>query len=155
MPSYLDFNSTKKFRDYILGKTLNVPNGPQTFSDTSFSVKSLNDMANKDTGDVILNDATSAITNLVIFLAAATRIAPAILRIQQSLLILRGGLGTVANTIKIIKEASVGENQELQDSTPDFNYLDFNNSIVIKNLQFAYGKYRHLRKLWGWENYTS
>ena len=59
MPSYLDFNSTKKFRDYILGKTLNVPNGPQTFSDTSFSVKSLNDMANKDTGDVILNDATS------------------------------------------------------------------------------------------------
>ena len=88
----------------------------------------------------ILNDATSAITNLVIFLAAATRIAPAILRIQQSLLILRGGLGTVANTIKIIKEASVGENQELQDSTPDFNYLDFNNSIVIKNLQFAYGK---------------
>ena len=55
-------------------------------------------------------------------------------------MILRGGLGTVANTIKIIKEASVGENQELQDSTPDFNYLDFNNSIVIKNLQFAYGK---------------
>ena len=30
MPSNLDFDSTKKFRDYILGKTLKQPNGPQT-----------------------------------------------------------------------------------------------------------------------------
>jgi hypothetical protein len=59
MPSYLDFNSTKKFRDYILGKTLNVPNGPQTFSNTSFSVDKLSDMSNKDAGDVVLNDSTS------------------------------------------------------------------------------------------------
>jgi ABC-type multidrug transport system fused ATPase/permease subunit len=88
----------------------------------------------------VLNDATRAIANLVVFLAAATRIAPAILRIQQSLLILRGGLGTVDNTIKIIKEASVGEYQDLQDNTPDFKHLDFNSSIVIKNLKFAYGE---------------
>ena len=87
----------------------------------------------------VLNDATRAIANLVVFLAAATRIAPAILRIQQSLLILRGGLGTVENTIKIIKEASVGESQDLQDNTPDFKYLGFNSSIVINNLKFAYG----------------
>ena len=64
MPSYLDFNSTKKFRDYILGKTLNVPNGPQTFSNTSFSVDKLSDMSNKDTGDVILNDSTSRKTQV-------------------------------------------------------------------------------------------
>ena len=59
MPSYLDFNSTKKFRDYILGKTLNVPNGPQTFSDSSYSVNSMSDLPNKDSGDVVLNDKTS------------------------------------------------------------------------------------------------
>ena len=64
MPSYLDFNSTKKFRDYILGKTLNVPNGPQTFSNTSFSVDKLSDMSNKDNGDVILNDSTSRKTQV-------------------------------------------------------------------------------------------
>ncbi len=64
MPSYLDFNSTKKFRDYILGKTLNVPNGPQTFSNTSFSVDKLSDMSNKDTGDVVLNDSTSRKTQV-------------------------------------------------------------------------------------------
>ena len=64
MPSYLDFNSTKKFRDYILGKTLNVPNGPQTFSNTSFSVDKLSDMSNKETGDVVLNDSTSRKTQV-------------------------------------------------------------------------------------------
>jgi tetratricopeptide (TPR) repeat protein len=64
MPSYLDFNSTKKFRDYILGKTLNVPNGPQTFSNASFSVDKLSDMSNKDTGDVVLNDSTSRKTQV-------------------------------------------------------------------------------------------
>ena len=64
MPSYLDFNSTKKFRDYILGKTLNVPNGPQTFSNTSFSVDKLSDMSNKDAGDVVLNDSTSRKTQV-------------------------------------------------------------------------------------------
>jgi hypothetical protein len=31
MPSYLDFDSTKKFRDFILGKTLNQPNIPDTY----------------------------------------------------------------------------------------------------------------------------
>lgn len=88
----------------------------------------------------VLNDATRAIANLVVFLAAATRIAPAILRIQQSLLILRGGLGTAENTIRVIKEALLGETQELENKAPDFNYLNFNNSIVIKNLQFNYGE---------------
>lgn len=70
MPSYLDFNSTKKFRDYILGKTLNSPNGPQTFSDASYSVQNTNEFSNRDSGDVVLNDATSrkvqvdSVTNL-------------------------------------------------------------------------------------------
>ena len=28
MPSYLDFNSTKNFRDYILGKNISTPKYP-------------------------------------------------------------------------------------------------------------------------------
>lgn len=59
MPSYLDFNSTKKFRDYILGKTLNSPNGPQTFTDASYSVQNTNEFSNRNIGDVTLNDGTS------------------------------------------------------------------------------------------------
>jgi len=52
MPTYLDFDSTKRFRDFILGKTLNQPNGPQTFTPGNYSVQNLSDKANIETGDV-------------------------------------------------------------------------------------------------------
>jgi len=55
MPSYLDFNSTKKFRDVILAKTLQVPNGPQTFTQSSYSVQNLSDSSNVDPGSVDTN----------------------------------------------------------------------------------------------------
>ena len=52
MPSNLDFDSTKKFRDYILGKTLKQPNGPQDFSNASYSVQNTGEMVNKQLGGV-------------------------------------------------------------------------------------------------------
>ena len=52
MPSYLDFDSTKSFRNKILGKTLNRPNGPQTFTNTDYAVQKLSDVANKDLDNV-------------------------------------------------------------------------------------------------------
>jgi len=55
MPSYLDFNSTKVFRDSILARTLQQPNGPQTFNSGVYSVENLRDQANVDPGDVETN----------------------------------------------------------------------------------------------------
>jgi hypothetical protein len=55
MPSYIDFDSTKQFRDFIIAKTLNVPNGPQTFTSATYIVQSTNDMANVDPGAVDTN----------------------------------------------------------------------------------------------------
>jgi hypothetical protein len=52
MPSNLDFDSTKKFRDYILGKTLKQPNGPQDFSNASYTVQNVGEMVNKSLGGV-------------------------------------------------------------------------------------------------------
>ncbi len=52
MPSYLDFDTTKKFRDYILGKTLQVPNGPQKQTKTDYAIQSLSDFSNTDPGTV-------------------------------------------------------------------------------------------------------
>ena len=52
MPSYLDFDSTKRFRDYVLGKTLNQPNGPQTFTAGNYPIQNLSDTANIDSGTV-------------------------------------------------------------------------------------------------------
>ena len=58
MPSHLDFNSTKSFRDSMINRTLQQPNGPQTFSASSYSVQNLNDSANVDPGDVQTNLST-------------------------------------------------------------------------------------------------
>ena len=55
MPSYLDFDSTKNFRDKILGKTLNRPNGPQTFTKADYGVQNVSDIANKDLDNVDYN----------------------------------------------------------------------------------------------------
>ena len=58
MPSYLDFDSTKRFRDYILSKTLNKPNGPQTFTQSSYTIQTLSEMANPDLPEVDYNRPT-------------------------------------------------------------------------------------------------
>ena len=58
MPSYLDFDSTKKFRDFILGKTLQQPNGPQTFDNTSYPEQNLSNLANIYQGNVDSNRST-------------------------------------------------------------------------------------------------
>ena len=52
MPSYLDFNSTKNFRDYILGKNISTPNGPQTFNASGYDVQKTSDYAVIDSGTV-------------------------------------------------------------------------------------------------------
>ena len=52
MPSYVDFDSTRRFRDYILGKNLSVPNGPQTFNAGSYTIQNLSDTAVPNLGDV-------------------------------------------------------------------------------------------------------
>ena len=48
MPSYLDFDSTSQFRNSILARTLQQPNGPQTFTSSAYSVENLNDHSNTD-----------------------------------------------------------------------------------------------------------
>ena len=52
MPSYLDFDSTKGFRNFILGKTLTVENGPQSFTPDSYTMQKTSDMSNVDPGTV-------------------------------------------------------------------------------------------------------
>ena len=55
MPTFLDFNSTKNFRDKILGRTLQQPNGPQTFTSTGYPVQNLSDLPNVSLGNVDTN----------------------------------------------------------------------------------------------------
>ena len=57
MPSYLDFNSTATFRDFLISKTLQRPFGPQTFAAANYSVQTLSNFSNVDPGEVDTNRA--------------------------------------------------------------------------------------------------
>lgn len=61
MPSYLDFDSTKKFRDFIISKTLNNPLelGPRSFNNSNYTYQKLSSYPNVNPGDVVKNDSTS------------------------------------------------------------------------------------------------
>ena len=83
-------------------------------------------------------NSSQAIASLTIFLAASTRIAPAILRIQQSFITLKLGLGTVEKTLELIEQARSGHHDELIDSNLAFEHSSFEPEIQIKNLNFKY-----------------
>ena len=51
----LDFDTTKKFRDFLISRTLQVPNGPQSFTSQNYRVGSLIDYSNVDPGAVDTN----------------------------------------------------------------------------------------------------
>lgn len=52
----------------------------------------------------LISDAASAISTLAIFLAATTRIAPAVLRLQQSAIQINSGMGIASSTLMLIEE---------------------------------------------------
>ena len=51
----------------------------------------------------VLQDTSQAVATLAIFLAAGTRIAPSVLRVQQGWLQIRGGLGAAGSTLNLIE----------------------------------------------------
>jgi ATP-binding cassette subfamily C protein len=85
-----------------------------------------------------LYNSSQAIASLTIFLAASTRIAPAILRIQQSTIHLRLGLATVEKTMNMINFARSGHHDKIVSTQKSFNHDDFEPLIEVKDLTFNY-----------------
>ncbi len=84
-------------------------------------------------------DATQAISILSVFLAAGSRIAPAILRVQSGAIAIRGSYGAASRTISLMKQ--------LQSETGTIDDLDiekarigvkFRGIATISNLSFEY-----------------
>ena len=86
----------------------------------------------------ITQDATHAVATLAIFLAAGTRIAPAVLRVQQASILIRGGLGAAQPTFELID--SLGEALMIEniDDTVDILHEGFISEIQIKNVSLTY-----------------
>lgn len=85
-----------------------------------------------------INDSSRAVAMLALFIAASTRVAPAILRIQQGFVQFKGFVGTSKPTFELISSLSDHE-PKVQ---PQFNPKKINNkfvpSIKVRNLSFCY-----------------
>jgi ABC-type multidrug transport system fused ATPase/permease subunit len=84
------------------------------------------------------SNAAHAVAVLSIFLAATTRIAPAVLRIQNGAISLRGSIGAARPTLELIEQlGSVEETQNTDDVLRD-SHEGFESSIQITDLSFTY-----------------
>jgi len=85
-----------------------------------------------------LKDAANAFATLSIFLVAATRLAPALLRVQQGTLLIRNSFGAATTTINLIQTLNTVPSLQISESRQDFNYQNFNGNISISNVSLTY-----------------
>ena len=86
----------------------------------------------------ILQDAMHAAATLAVFLAAGTRIAPAVLRLQQGSLQIRGSLGAATPTFDLIDSLGNSPLIESVDDSIDLVHEGFIADIQISNVSLTY-----------------
>ena len=94
---------------------------------------------------LMVQDAVNAAGALAVFLTAATRITPALLRVQQSATGIKSSLGMAAPTLKILEELPklVETSAEKKEIGPDLNVPPRKkDGIRFKNVFFSYTESR-------------
>jgi len=86
----------------------------------------------------VTNDAARAIATLSIFFAASARIAPAVLRVQQSSLTIRSNTGLAGPTLDLIDLLGVSEISTNKSLQVNFKHEGFISSIELKNVSLTY-----------------
>lgn len=90
-------------------------------------------------GQFLRSDAMHAAASLSIFIAAGTRVAPALLRIQQSIIGVKSNSGLAELTILILDEFDNKNTLPVHSSeVPAGDIQEFNARIEVKNLEFRY-----------------
>jgi len=86
----------------------------------------------------VLTDAKQAIATLSIFLAAGTRITPALMRVQQSLIQLKVSVATAKPTILFLEELE-DIKPEISNEVPlDTEHVGFKSQVSLTEVCFAY-----------------
>lgn len=86
----------------------------------------------------ILQDASRAIATLTIFMAAGTRIAPAVLRVQQGAIMIKGSIGSARETLALFETLPQYKIfGEISSSLPQ-SHPGFQPKIEISSLNFQY-----------------
>lgn len=86
----------------------------------------------------IFSDSTSAFSGLAIFIAAGTRVAPALLRIQQGAIAIKSHLSMSSITLQSIKKFESDLEFDFSKNDTNFEHHDFNPQVVISRVKFQY-----------------
>ena len=85
-----------------------------------------------------MQDAAHSVAVLSVFLAASTRIAPAVLRIQQGALSIRGSLGSANPTLQLIEQLGNLDEPDVIENTFENVHIGFNAVVEIRNVSLRY-----------------
>jgi ABC-type multidrug transport system fused ATPase/permease subunit len=86
----------------------------------------------------ITNDASRAVATMVIFIAAGSRIGPAILRIQQGSITVKGSLGSAKPTLDLIARVRDAKPLSVSSDQPNFDREGFTGSVELDKVSFRY-----------------
>jgi ABC-type multidrug transport system fused ATPase/permease subunit len=85
-----------------------------------------------------LFDSNRAIAVISVFLAASTRIAPAVIRLQQNIIQVKSGLAGAQPTFDLIEELKGVKELERVETLISTSHIDFSPRVKLSNLKFAY-----------------
>ena len=85
-----------------------------------------------------LFDSNRAIAVISVFLAASSRIAPAIIRLQQNVIAVKSNLSAAKPTFDLIDELNGVQELEKIETLITTNHKDFSPRVNLKNLKFTY-----------------
>ena len=88
--------------------------------------------------EFFLYDSVQAVSTLALFLAATSRIAPAVLRVQTGSLAIKSAIGRAKSSLELIDYLSPLKNQDFQSINSNFFHEDFIPKIVVKEATFRY-----------------
>lgn len=83
-------------------------------------------------------DVSHAVSGLAIFSAASARIAPSVIRIQQSLILMRSSVGSAVPTLNLIQRLKDVQPQHLNKADSFTDHKNFSPSVIFNDVSFRY-----------------
>jgi ABC-type multidrug transport system fused ATPase/permease subunit len=86
----------------------------------------------------IFQDTAQAVSTLAVFLAAGTRVAPAVFRVQQGVIQIRQGFASATPTLELIETLGNETLIENEIDTVDTFHAGFSPEVSVKNVSLTY-----------------
>jgi ATP-binding cassette subfamily C protein len=86
----------------------------------------------------LTGDAVQAVTALSIFLAAGSRLAPIVMRMQQNAIQIRTNSGTAKSALALFEEVRMISPSPIESIEPDYVYSNFVGEIEVNRCSYSY-----------------